>query len=119
MRLKELKLIDQLGGFMSRNQAVALAEQLAAKGTNQKQIGIKLAEAGFPSSKMGKPLKASAISTMLKKKKRRSPTAKHASRIKIPKAKNSAGRIDALKTILKLRGVDDGEKIALALLVLD
>lgn len=57
--------------FMTRNQAVAYAEQLADKGMKHAEIGLKLAEGGYKSQRTGNALGATGVSQMLKKKKRR------------------------------------------------
>lgn len=106
---------------MTRNQAVALAERLTSEGLKQADIAIKLAEAGYVSSKTGKPVHQSVICQMLRVKKRRNKRKDRtpAARPEAAKPTMKRGSLDAIKSILKLKGMAAKERIALALLVLE
>lgn len=102
---------------MTRNQAVAMAEQLAAKGTKLSEIAMKLAEAGYLSPQTGKAIHPASVHYMLKKKQRQSPQKKAAQSVE-PTLKSTGGKLGAVRSILKLHGMDASERVALALLVI-
>lgn len=99
---------------MSRNQAVAIAEKLREGGATLRDISKDLAKNGHK-TKNGTPLSVSSVSFMLKKKKRRSPM-KRASIMRAPRGNQ---KLSAVRSILKIKGMDPTEKIALALLVME
>ncbi len=93
--------------MVTKNQAIEMAKKLTKDGIAQREISAKLHEAGYATAS-GKALGQTGVSHLLRTAKR-APAPTRASR----------SRVDAIKSILKLKGMEASEKIALALLVID
>ncbi len=105
---------------MTKNQAIAMAEQLAGHGMKAPDITKKLAEAGYVSDLPGKAVSAATVYAMLAKKKRRKKTTVAAKPDPAPvPLKGTRSRVDAVKAILRLHVMSAEERVALALLILE
>ncbi len=100
-------------------QVIAKARELSEQGLCHADIAAKMADLGYVSSRTGKMYAKTSITYILSKPLRKSRAASKAAPIGQKKTRASFGKASAIISILKLKGMDAEERIALALLVLD